>query len=51
MDVDAQDYACNTTLHHASSLGKLSICRYLVEEQKVDVKVKNSELKLAIDLA
>ena len=42
VDINAQDFALNTTLHHAVLTGKLSICQYLINEQQCDTTQKNA---------
>lgn len=50
VDVDAQDLALNTALHHAALTNKLSVCEYLINTQNVKIGVKNQEKQQAIDL-
>ena len=50
VDINAQDLAGNTCLHHAAHSCKLSVVKYLIEELGVKRDIKNSEDSLPIDM-
>ena len=50
MNIDAQDVAFNTPLHHAALTGKKTVCQYLIE-QGANTTLTNRDDLLAIDLA
>jgi len=50
VNVDFQDFAMNTALHHAAITNKFHLCKYLVEVQKAELSLKNNQDKLAVEL-
>ena len=49
IDIDKVDKIGNTALHHAAATGKLSVCKYLLEQQNAQ-KLRNNDGMLPIDL-
>ena len=50
VDFNAYDLALNTCIHHASHTNKLDLVKYMVEEHKVNLNVRNEKGQLPIDM-
>ena len=48
-DINAKDNNGNTALIKASKFGKLEIIKYLVEDKRLDINIKNNNIKKAIE--
>lgn len=50
VNVDTGDLTGNTPLHHAAWTNKTSVCKFLIEEQKVNIECVNENNERPIDL-